>query len=174
MEEYLGYKIKKTKNCYEIYKDDKFQFSVSLEENPFVEIEKEVNLRESIKKKLNSSMRESISVLNNKFDPKEQPNCFELENYLRKAGYTLSDVLQEKNDIFLEINYWRAQLEFNPSIKYDKLTRSYQVLTTDYGYLVPSDLQMVILGYETAMEVISHIESLKLELILSEFTPEEE
>lgn len=119
------------------------------------------DMNEVILKKLQESRRRNLKEVFSNWDAKDYPNSYELDIYLRKLGYTLNRV--HKNDgkvVKLQIDSVKDNYT-TPKIYW--VEDHLEVQTASYGTLEVSDLEEVIKGYQKAIEVIKHIESLNID-----------
>lgn len=123
------------------------------------------DIRKSIRDKVGRKLR-SIT----KWSPESQPNLYELANFLRKSGYRLVEVIDHGESPELIIESIRSGY-LHPEISHDIEERRFYVRVEDHGFLAASDVQEIIKGYNTALGVIQHLDSLDLSKL--EIYPEE-
>lgn len=128
----------------------------------------ESKIREALKK--DKKLREAT-----KWDPESQPNIFELSNFLKKSGYRLVDVMISSEGLSPEIILEPLKPGYlYPDISYDINDKHFYINVPEHGLLVSSDVEGIILGYENALAVVKHLESLDLDEIESELVSDEE
>lgn len=114
----------------------------------------ENKIREAIKK----SLREDAS-----YDSTTQPNLYELNNFLRKSGYKLSEVISQKDKEVPELIILPIKESYlYPEISHDIEEGEFYIKVVEHGLLVASDVEEIIKGYTTAIGVVEHLESLDL------------
>lgn len=99
----------------------------------------------------------------------EHPNTYELDNYLKKAGYKLLELIEHEGSKVPEVllepkNPGYLFPQISHIVKEDK----FYVDVVKYGMLEASDLEKVMQGYENALSVVTYLENLdlsKLEIV---------
>ena len=95
-----------------------------------------------------------------KWDPETHPNIYELSNFLRKSGYKLVDIIPQNTELLIEPV---EKTYMYPEILHDVPTKSFHIKVVEHGFLVSSDVESVISGYENALGVVRHLEALDLD-----------
>lgn len=98
-----------------------------------------------------------------KWDSDTQPNIYELDNFLRKSGYKLTDILEHKDTIPELIIEPLKSGYLHPEINHDVAEKEFYVNVIKYGMLGASDLEGIIEGYETALGVLRHLKTIDLD-----------
>lgn len=118
-------------------------------------------VNEETKKKVNSLKRFNPS----KWDSDTQPNIYELDNFLRKSGYKLVDIIEHEDNIPELIIEPLKKGYLHPEINHDVNEKDFYVNVIKYGMLELSDLEGIIEGYETALGVLRHLKSVSLDTL---------
>lgn len=119
----------------------------------------------SIENKIKEAFKkdERLSEAVGKWDPDKQPNIYELNNFLRKSGYRLLDVLAVKDTTIPEIILEPLKAGYlYPEIQHYTKEGKFYIKVIDHGMLESSDVEGMITGYENALAVVKHLESLDL------------
>lgn len=121
-----------------------------------------MDIRERIRKEFSkkSVLKEASR---SKWDSDNQPNVYELDNFLRKSGYRLLDVLLSRDSDLHEILLEPIKPGYlYPEITHDIKDGIFYINVTNYGLLEASDVEGIIRGYENALAVVHHLQSLDL------------
>lgn len=115
--------------------------------------------REALQKNIRRKIKEyRVS----KWSPDAQPNIYELDKFLRKSGYRLTDLLpHEKGTPELVIEPIKLNYS-HPNIEHDIEENEFFIEVKDHGLLILSDLEEIVKGYQNAMAVVTYLESLDL------------
>ena len=122
-----------------------------------------MDLRERIRKEFSkkSKLKEA-----SRWDPDTQPNIYELDNFLKKSGYRLIDVLLGKGSNLHEILLEPLKPGYlYPEITHDIKDGVFYINVTNYGLLEASDVEGIIQGYENALSVVKYLQSLDLKTL---------
>lgn len=104
-----------------------------------------------------------------------QPNIYELDSFLRKSGYKLIDVTKYKKDQVPELLIVPIKSGYlYPDIVHSAAEHLFEVKVISYGLLGISDLEGIIRGYQNAIEVVKHLESLDLDDLEVEYEEPED
>lgn len=125
-----------------------------------------MSLQDDIRDKVNQRLRESRGM---KWDSHSHPKSYELNNYLLKSGYLLDDVLVHKSNTVELIIKPRVPGYLHPDISHDIAENRFYVNVVDYGYLESSDLEGLLVGYNTALTVMKYLDRLDLSEIRDEY-----
>lgn len=119
-----------------------------------------MSLDDKIKK---AFKKEKKLIEANKWNPDLYPNIYEMENFLRKSGYRIIDIIEQKNSDIPEVVIEPIKKGYlYPEISHDLTDNKFYAKVIDYGMLGESDLIGIIQGYENAVSVIKHLNSLDL------------
>lgn len=133
-----------------------------------------MDIRDSIRKRIKEAQGEkksqdqkttSTSAKVGKWDPDTQPNIYELNNFLRKSGYRLVDIVSHEGaspELLIEAI---SKDYLHPDISHDIEDGLFYAKVTEHGLLVSSDLEEIIKGYTTAQGVLKHLENLDLDTL---------
>lgn len=128
-----------------------------------------MDIRDSIRKKIKEAQKIREA---NRWSPDTQPNIYELENFLRKSGYRLVDILDhEDKGIELIIEPIKSGYLY-PEISHDIEEGAFYAKVVEHGMLVASDIEEIVKGYTTALGVLNHLDELDLSTL--EITPDDE
>ena len=117
-----------------------------------------MSMKDKIRDAMTSRLKEASSI---KYDSSTQPNLYELDNFLKKSGSKLVDVIDHEGSIELIIDPKYPGVYY-PEISHEVEEGKFYTRVKERGWLEMSDLDMVMEGYETAKYVINHLESLDL------------
>lgn len=117
-----------------------------------------------IEKKIREAFKKEKKIREvSKWDSETQPNIYELANFLRKSGYRLLDILANNENTVYEILLEPVKPgHLYPEISHEVEEGKFYVNVLKYGMLEASDLEEVIKGYNNALSVVRHLESLDL------------
>ena len=95
-----------------------------------------------------------------------QPNIFELDNFLQKSGYRLVDILShnrssETPGLELVIEPIESG-HLHPEIYHNYVEGNFYAKIIDHGLLISSDVEEIIKGYTTVLEVLRYLETLDM------------
>lgn len=118
-----------------------------------------MDIRDSIRKRIKEAQATQKQI---KWSSDTQPNIYELDNFLRKSGYRLLDILQHEGaspELVIEaIN----KDYLHPEISHDFEEGLFYAKVTEHGMLVASDIEEIIKGYNIALGILNHLDSLDL------------
>lgn len=121
-----------------------------------------MNLRGEIKNKIKKALQEdNIARTSTRWNSDTQPNLYELDIFLRKSGYRLTDIVLHDDTPELLIEAIKVD-HLHPEIIHQVDEDVFYIKTKDYGELIVSDLEELIKGYEIAINVVKHLEELDL------------
>lgn len=123
---------------------------------------------------LESMIREAFSKKKDteeivKWDPDTQPNLYELALFLKKSGYRLVDMIysgvKDTGELIIEPV---TPGYLYPEIVHDIVEEGFYIKVVDQGILPVSDVESLVQGYQNAIAVIHHLNSIdltKLEIV---------
>ena len=118
-----------------------------------------MSLENKIREVFKKSLREDAS-----YDSTTQPNLYELNNFLRKSGYKLAEVIPHQDKKVPELIILPIKESYlYPEISHDIEEGEFYIKVVEHGLLVASDVEEIIKGYTTSLGVVQHLESLELE-----------
>lgn len=117
----------------------------------------------NLEDKIREAFKKSEKARSGKWDSETQPNLYELDNFLRKSGYRLIDVLVSEIGKSPELVIEAVKPGFlYPEISHDITTNTFYIKTVDLGMIGISDIESILIAYENALGVLRHLESLDL------------
>lgn len=120
-------------------------------------------LNEGIKSKIKLGLRELADAKKyTKWNPDTHPNAYQLDVFLRKSGYRLVDIVDHQGDTPELILEATKIGHLHPDITHNISDKTFYINIKKYGEMNVSDVEEIIKGYQTAMYVVKHIESLDL------------
>lgn len=122
----------------------------------------------SLKENIRSRVNEKLSGRSSKWDPQRYPESSDLNEYLLKAGYLLKEIIVHSSGSVELVIKPRTAGYLHPEITHDITDNVFYVEVKEYGLLNSSDLEEIISGYNTALEVVRYLERVNLSLIKSE------
>ena len=119
-------------------------------------------LNESLREQIRTAIREDTKARKYiKWNPDSQPNLYQLDLFLRKSGYRLTDVVAQDNNPEVLIEPLNPS-HLAPDILHQPGEGKFFIDVKKYGELEYSDVEELIKGYTTAVEVVKHLEKLDL------------
>lgn len=107
--------------------------------------------------------RNRLNEVDSSWDPSSQENSYKVDIYLKKSGYELLGVSKDK-ELYIKPLVDKRKA---PYIYHNGGTE-YEVVVEDYGALLPKELEVVLQGYQNALEIIKYLSSLDLDELESD------
>lgn len=118
--------------------------------------------RDKLKSKIKFAIKEDAQAKkNSRWDSDSQPNIYQLDIFLRKSGYRLVDIVETEGlpELFIEAI---KKDHLHPDINHFITDNVFYIEVKKYGELIASDVEEIIKGYQAAVEVVKHLESMDL------------
>jgi len=128
-----------------------------------------LGMKDKIKEAFNTK-----KTLNSKWDPQGQPNAYQLDIFLRKAGYKLVDMIPQSSggstvpELIIEPIKEGYR---HPDITHMIAEDTFYMKMKSYGEMPASDVETIIQVYQAVLAVLNHLNELdksKLEYEKSE------
>lgn len=135
-----------------------------------------MDIRDSIRKQFSKKSKLQEAT---KWNPDNQPNIYELDNFLRKSGYRLIDIIEHKESSLSHSSSHNYELiiepitpgYLHPEISHDYEEGNFYAKITEHGLLVASDIEEIIKGYTTVLGVLKYLGDLDIDKL--EVSPED-
>lgn len=117
-----------------------------------------MDIRESIRRSI--AIREARDK--SKWSPVSQPNLYALDNFLKKSGYYLVDIINHKDSPRELIIKPKKPSYLYPDIVHDLSDNTFSIRISDAGLYHVSDMEELLKGYTTALGVAKYLNSVNL------------
>lgn len=125
-----------------------------------------MGVKDNIRKAVSSNLKNKKYT---RWDSESQPTIYAIDNFLRKSGYRLIDILTQGNKYELIIEPLKKGY-FHPEISHDTKDDHFYAKITEYGMMESSDIEDTIKSYENALGVLKYLENQDLKNIGKELS----